>query len=350
MVAARRGVASLNDFPLHGDRHGYIDTTGLMLYNLTGNPGGTIANFNAAAMELTLSRLLLAAQIPSDQARRRRPRRLTGGVAGGTPHRYGRVDGLNDRGGAGRRSTPASKRSCSSGSTRGRWRRSASRRRRAFDVQGVLQAFLQPGRPIERNHPLLRDAERVWDMVDPVTKANRLIAEHADSHTCEAAGDAERDPSTHDSRATAPSGHLRSTSRCRSSVGRSNPSFPSLRLSGQGSDILPRQGNINGKTSAVIQYASENIKGHYVLFSQDRLRFQCHLLLERWDASRGDSRRPRSAGCPLPLGAGLGRPSLYNVPRHAGHPTQGHCPRCPDSSPPHLKVSIVVDIHGPQAN
>ena len=39
-----------------------------MLYNLTGNPGGTIANFNAAAMELTLlSRLLLAAQIPSDQ-------------------------------------------------------------------------------------------------------------------------------------------------------------------------------------------------------------------------------------------------------------------------------------------
>ena len=142
-----------------------------------------------------------------------------------------------------------------------------------FDVQGVLQAFLQPGRPIERNHPLLHAMQNVWDMVDPVTKANRLIAEPFDSipakHVLMPAGiiDGYFSPRAEAALAVNLKMPL---------VGPEvEPFIPaSLRLSGQEATSYPVKGNINGKTGAVIQYASENIKGHYVLFNQDAARFQ----------------------------------------------------------------------------
>ena len=271
---ARRGVASLGfDFPLHGDRHNPSDTTGLMLYNLTGNPGGTIANFNAAAMELTLlSRLLLAAQIPSDQldgadlggatTARFNPQRLTGmGQSMGSTIgvSWAAID-------------PRLKAIVLSGSG-GSMAEIATDAVEPFDVQGVLQAFLQPGRPIERNHPLLHAMQNVWDMVDPVTKANRLIAEPFDSipakHVLMPAGiiDGYFSPRAEAALAVNLKMPL---------VGPEvEPFIPaSLRLSGQEATTYPVKGNINGKTGAVIQYASENIKGHYVLFNQDAARFQ----------------------------------------------------------------------------
>ncbi|MHC4836651.1 MAG: hypothetical protein ACYTF3_00470 [Planctomycetota bacterium] len=59
-VAAQRGAAVYGfDFPLHGDRNDPPDTTGLMLYNLLGNPRATVDNFIISACEVMVhSRLL----------------------------------------------------------------------------------------------------------------------------------------------------------------------------------------------------------------------------------------------------------------------------------------------------
>ena len=59
------------------------------------------------------------------------------------------------------------------------------------------------------------------------------------------------------------------------------------------------QNNINGKTGAVIQYASENTKGHYVLFNQDGARFQYTCFL----ASVG-----------MPGGAKISAPAALDAP------------------------------------
>ena len=271
---ARRGIASIGfDFPLHGDRNNPPDTTGLMLYNLTGNPGGTIANFNVSAMELTLlSRLMLATQLPADRivgadlgtqtTARFDPERLTGmGQSMGSTIgiSWAAID-------------PRLKAIVLSGSG-GSMAEIATEAVEPFDVQGVLQAFLQPGRPIERNHPLLHAMQNVWDMVDPVTKANRLIAEPfagiPAKHVLMPAGviDGYFSPRAEAALAVNLKAPL---------VGPEvEPFLPaSLRLAGQQAITYPVQSNINGKTGAVIQYASENTKGHYVLFNQDGARFQ----------------------------------------------------------------------------
>ena len=271
---ARRGIASIGfDFPLHGDRNNPPDTTGLMLYNLTGNPGGTIANFNVSAMELTLlSRLMLATQLPADRiagvdlgaqtTARFDPKRLTGmGQSMGSTIgiSWAAID-------------PRLKAIVLSGSG-GSMAEIATEAVEPFDVQGVLQAFLQPGRPIERNHPLLHAMQNVWDMVDPVTKANRLIAEPFDGVP---AKDVLMPAGVIDGYFSPRAEAALAVNLKAPLVGPEvEPFLPaSLRLSGQQAITYPVQNNINGKTGAVIQYASENTKGHYVLFNQDGARFQ----------------------------------------------------------------------------
>ena len=271
---ARRGVATLGfDFPLHGDRNNPPDTSGLMLYNLTGNAGGTIANFNASAMELSLlTRYLLTAQLPSalvagtdlggQSSAQFDPERLTGmGQSMGSTIgiSWAAID-------------PRLKAIVLSGSG-GSMAEIATEAVEPFDVQGVLQAFLQPGRPIERNHPLLHAMQNVWDMVDPVTKANRLIAEPFEGipakHVLMPAGvtDGYFSPRAEAALAVNLKAPL---------VGPEvEPFLPaSLRLSGQQATTYPVKHNIGGKTGAVIQYASQNTKGHYVLFNLDGARFQ----------------------------------------------------------------------------
>ena len=128
---------------------------------------------NVSAMELTLlSRLMLATQLPAtavngadlggQASARFDPERLTGmGQSMGSTIgiSWAAID-------------PRLKAIVLSGSG-GSMAEIATEAVEPFDVQGVLQAFLQPGRPIERNHPLLHAMQNVWDMVDPVTKANR---------------------------------------------------------------------------------------------------------------------------------------------------------------------------------
>ena len=142
-----------------------------------------------------------------------------------------------------------------------------------FDVQGVLQAFLQPGRPIERNHPLLHAMQNVWDMIDPVTKANRLVAEPFDGVP---AKDVLMPAGVIDGYFSPRAEAALAVNLKAPLVGPEiEPFLPaSLRLAGQQATTYPVQGNIGGKTAAVIQYASENTKGHYVLFNLEGARFQ----------------------------------------------------------------------------
>ena len=294
-------------------------------------------------MELTLlSRLLLAAQIPSDQ--------LDGADLGGaTTARFNpeRLTGMGQSMG----STigvswaaidPRLKAIVLSGSG-GSMAEIATDAVEPFDVQGVLQAFLQPGRPIERNHPLLHAMQNVWDMVDPVTKANRLIAEPFDSipakHVLMPAG-------IIDGYFSARRGGLcgQPQDAARRSGGRTLHSRVAA-LVGTRSDILPRQR----------QHQRQNRRGHSVRLREHqralrpvqprRRTFSVHLLFsERWDASRGDDQRPRSAGCPLPLGAGLKPPVGVQRAAKRGSPDSGSTYSMPRLFASPSKVSIVVDI------
>ena len=64
---AQRGVATLGfDFSLHGNRHSPPDTSGLVLYNITGNPQTTLHNFKVAVMELVfLARVAGSIKVPA---------------------------------------------------------------------------------------------------------------------------------------------------------------------------------------------------------------------------------------------------------------------------------------------
>lgn len=67
-ILAEFGVASMGfDFPLHGDRSDPPDTSGLLLYNLLGNPRATVDNFIMAAVEQVL-RTRLASELTIDPA------------------------------------------------------------------------------------------------------------------------------------------------------------------------------------------------------------------------------------------------------------------------------------------
>jgi hypothetical protein len=298
---ARRGVATLGfDFPLHGNRHMPPDTTGLMLYNLTGNAAGTIANFNVSAMELMLlTRLMLQTELgqelaqglnPGGQTRIHfDPERLSG-----MGHSMGSTIGVSWAA-----VDPRLKAIVLSGSG-GSMAEIATAAVEPFDVQGILQAFLQPGRPIERNHPLLHAMQNVWDLIDPVTKANRLVAEPFD-------GVPAKDvlmPAGITDGYFSPRAETALAVNLKAPLvgGEVEPVLPAaLRLAGQQAVSYPVQANIGGKTAAVIEYAAENIKGHYVLFNQEGARFQYTCFLASVGTANGTRiSAPAAVDAPCP--------------------------------------------------
>jgi hypothetical protein len=298
---ARRGVAALGfDFPLHGNRNSPPDTTGLMLYNLTGNAAGSIANFNAAVMELTLlSRLMLETLVPSNIADG-----LDLGGQSGAHFDPERLSGMGQSMG----STigvnwasvdPRLKAFVLSGSG-GLMAEIATAAVEPFDVAGVLQAVLQPGRRMQRNHPLIHAMQNVWDMVDPVIKAQRLVADPLPGvptkHILMPAGvlDGYFSPRAEAALAV----HLKAPL-----VGEEvEPFLPwALRLDGREATTYPVKNNLNGRTAAVIQYAADNTKGHYVLFNQEGARFQytCFLAsIGTPEGARISAPAPLDSACP----------------------------------------------------
>ena len=260
---ARRGVASLRfDFPLHGDRHN-PSIHRLDAVQPHRQPGRN--DLVRGGDGLTLFTAPSGGADPERPARRRRPRRRD--VARFNPER---LTGMGQSMGStigvtGRRSTPASKRSCC------RAPRSMAEVDDAvepFDVKACCKPS-SARQTIERNHPLLR-VQNVWDMVDPVTKANRLIAEPFDSIPAK--------------RVLMPAGIIDGyfspraeaapvASRCRSSVRSRTLHSRVAALVGTEATSYPVKGNINGKTGAVIQKLEH--QGHYVLFPNMRFQYTC---------------------------------------------------------------------------
>ena len=275
---ARRGVATLGfDFALHGDRNDPPDTTGLKLYNLTGNIEATLDNFTVAPMEVTLiSRLMLQTAVDSSLADtldaggaadgmiRFDPERLMGmgqsmGTTLGIP--WSTVD-------------PRVQAFIASGAG-GILAELAITAIEPFELRLILAPQLGLDDPDELTeaHPMLQALQNLWDLVDPVAKGRHVqdepFAGHQPVHVFMTAG--VRDGYF----------HPRSEAAVAASLGldqageQIEPILPEV-LDWAGSDHLDYavQGNKAGVTGVVVQYAAPNNLGHYVVFNQDGARHQ----------------------------------------------------------------------------
>lgn len=275
---ARRGVAALGfDFPLHGERHDPPDTSGLVLYNLFGNLSATIDNFDVSAMELTMiSRLMLETEVPLPSI---------DGVVDGLPDAVVRFDpdalsamgqsmgttiGVNWAG-----VDPRVKGLIFSGAG-GMLIEIAVTAVEPVELKGVAELALKladDGTEVHIHHPVLHAAQNVWDLVDPVAKATYVSRTpyegYAPRHVMMTAGirDGYFHPRSQTAMAVAMGLPL---------VGEEvEPYMPdTLRLAGRQTLGYDLEGNLNGVTAGVVQYASENTQGHYVVFNQDGARHQ----------------------------------------------------------------------------
>ncbi|MHB8875628.1 MAG: hypothetical protein ACYC8T_18235 [Myxococcaceae bacterium] len=279
----RRGVAVMSfDFPLHGNRKDPPDTTGLELYNLFGDIDSTIDNFQVAPMEvLYLSRLIPGLEIPASLT----PTLDAGGAADGKlrfdPSRLSAMGH-------------------SMGSTIGIPVGSVSTRIKGFVFSGaggmlieVANSGLEPvelkptlellldfpaGQGLRRGHPLLHLFQNLWDYTDPVAKAAHVAREPHEGQAPRpflmTAG--VRDGYFSPLAETAAAVALGATQ-----VGAEvDPTTPdALRLDGRDTMPYPLQGNLNGVTAALVQYAAPFTLGHYVVFEQEgaRQQYTCFL-------------------------------------------------------------------------
>ncbi len=275
---ARRGVATIaHDFPLHGDRHSPSDTTGLVLYNLFGNVDATIDNFYVSVMELMiLSRLATTMTVDpalspnldaggaSDGRIRFDPARLTGmGQSMGTTLgiTWAGVD-------------PRLKGFVASGAG-GILIEIAVTALEPLKLKPFIEGFLEldEGQEIHLAHPMLHAFQNLWDLADPVAKAPYVVSTPREGL---AAKDVLMTAGVRD-------GYFHPRSEAAFAVGlgvpRLGPSVDAeltgiIELEGRAPIDYPANNNLNGRTAAVVQYASEAIKGHYVVFNQDGARHQ----------------------------------------------------------------------------
>jgi len=274
---ARRGIATVgHDFPLHGDRHDPPDVTGLQLYNLLGNIDATIDNFDVSAMELTLlSRFMLAATVDqtldanldaggaADGLIRFDEDRLTAmgqsmGTTLGVP--WATIDGRLDGAvwsGAG-----------------GILVEIATTAVEPFDIRPLLAYRLgvEPDE-LDESHPLLHAFQNLWDLVDPIAKAEHVtLAPHegvAPKHFLMTAGvrDGYFHPRSEAAMAAALGAEL---------VGDEvEPILPEvLSLDGRATQPYPLTANLSERVAGVVLYAAPNTLGHYVVFNQEGARHQ----------------------------------------------------------------------------
>jgi pimeloyl-ACP methyl ester carboxylesterase len=301
---ARRGVAALGfDFPLHGARDTPPDTSGLKLYNLFGNLSATIDNFNVSAMEVTrISRLMVDTEVPLAS--------LTG-VAAGLPSGTVRFDperltafgqsmgttiGVNWAG-----VDPRVKGLLFSGAG-GMLIEIAVTAIEPVELKGVAELALhldEDEAEVHIQHPILHAAQNIWDLVDPVAKARHVVAEpypdRAPRHVMMTAGF--RDGYF----------HPRSEAAIAAAMGlpqvgeEVEPTVPAvLALAGVDKVSYPVQGNLSGRTAAVIQYAAPFNLGHYVVFNQEGARHQytCFLASVGADGARLDAPGGLDDPCP----------------------------------------------------
>jgi len=273
---ARRGVASIGvDFPLHGDRSDPPDTTGLELYNLLGNIDATIDNFDWAAAELLLlSRFVLAQSIDPSLAPS-----LDAGGAPAIVFDPARLTALGQSMGttlgvvwAGR--DPRLQGAVWSGAG-GILAHIAVTAVEPFELRPLLSARLGYGAADEltESHPLLHAFQALWDLVDPIAKASRNVAEPFEGVP---AKDVLMTAGVVD-------GYFSPVSEAAMAAGLGIPRAGAsveptldevLALAGIDPVPYPVSGNLGGRTAAAVQFEAPHTLGHYVVFNQEGARHQ----------------------------------------------------------------------------
>lgn len=265
---ARRGVATVAlDFPLHGVRHTPPDTTGLVFYNLFGNIDATIDNFHVAIVEMLLwSRLMTSTSLLiGDETVRFDAERFTAlsqsmGTTLGVPWAGvdPRVKGLVFSGAGGILVEIAV---------------TALEPTVLKPTLESLMGLSATGAELHLAHPMLHAFQNVWDWVDPIAKAPRVsVAPHPGfepRHVLMTAGvrDGYFHPRSQAAMALALGAPLAGDEI--------EPILPGvLQLGGIAAAQYPVANNVNGRTVGVVQYASPEEQGHYVVFNQEGARHQ----------------------------------------------------------------------------
>jgi hypothetical protein len=291
-VAAAYGVAGSSiDFQFHGMRFDPPDTSGLVLYNLLGNPRTTIDNFLVAPNEVSHhGRLMAGLEIDPAQVTVADGVTLpvaigelfdVGGAADGLIRfddaRFSAmgqsmgttiivptmtVDTVYDAGvfsGAG-----------------GSLIEIASEGTSPVELRALLRAFLgyRPNETLDQFDPLLHALQHVWDYVDPMVHARHVTLEPhpgvPPKHVLMHSGLTD--------------GYFSPDSRGNLSVALGAPlagdvieqrGVELLELVGLGEALAyPVRGNVGGVTSATVQYAPSVLDGHHVAYQRDDTKAQ----------------------------------------------------------------------------
>lgn len=271
-VVAPYGVAGFAaDFNLHGTRHTSPDTTGLMLYNLIGNPGAAVDNFNVAASEITLhARLLQELTIDPAVA----PEYLDAGDASDGLIRFAgdRISAMGQSMGS-TIGLPALTidRNIAAGvysGSGGVLIEVALKSVKPVNVGDALRVAIRmnPREELNRFDPILSAVQHVWDLVDPVAHGRHLLEE---PHQGVPAKQALQHSGIDD-------GYFSPGSRAAFSVAMGGEIVEPLleeealewmRWVGRDQVLeLPVAGNRDGVTAVVTQYEPEVLDGHNVAY------------------------------------------------------------------------------------
>ncbi len=273
---ARRGIAVLSyDFPLHGDRSDPADTTGQLLYNVTGNVEATLDNYTVSSMELLLlSRLATVMTVPAgligDDEIAFDPARITA-----FGHSMGQTLGL-------RWATvdPRVQAIVLSGAGGGLVE-VAMEAHSPYELKSVLEALLgfKDGVELHVQHPLLHAFQNVYDLVDPVSFAPHLVERpHAGKAPVPTFMGAGYRDGYFSPRAQAKLAGALGVPMAGDAV---EPYVASvLELLGRAPVDFPVKHDLHGVTAAVVPYEGPFENGHFVLFDHEAGRYQYTCFLQ----------------------------------------------------------------------
>lgn len=279
-VVAPYGIAGFSaDFNLHGMRHSPRDTTGLLLYNLVGNPRAAVDNFIIGSNEITLhARLIEALEFDVADVE---------GLADLLPSSVETIR-FNQEGFASMGQSMGSTIGLPAMTIDDRFRAAifsgsggvlievALKSTRPVNVGQVLRSTLNygPGEELDRFDPILSAVQHVWDFVDPVSHGRFVFQEPHEGipakHVIQHSG--------------LDDGYFSMESRAAFSVALGAPLVEPLeepealeQMAWRGLDevlALPVSGNVDGVTAVVTQYEPSVLDGHNVAYQREDAQAQ----------------------------------------------------------------------------
>ncbi|MEC7752013.1 MAG: hypothetical protein VX405_10960 [Myxococcota bacterium] len=300
---AQRGVATLGfDFSLHGNRHSPPDTSGLVLYNITGNPQTTLHNFKVAVMELVfLARVAGSIKVPAALA--------VGLDAGGAEDGLITINGerltamgqsMGSTLGAVWSTVDTQVKGLVFAGAGGLLTEIGTKATEPFEVRPMLELLSSPGREFTHSRPLLNAFQNLWDYVDPVAHMRHVVSEPhegiAPKHVLMPSG--VRDGYFHPRAETgfAVAGMLPLAGP---SVEPILPDSQSLR--GIAPVSYPVRASLNGRAAAVSHWNAPFDLGHYVVFNKETARYQYTCFLASVGKESGAAiPEPKSWNAPCP--------------------------------------------------